>query len=170
MPKGVYERTEGSKIYNKIPVSERFWGKVEKTDYCWEWTGSTTDGYGMIKGENGKNILTHRWSYIEKYKDIPDGLIIRHKCDNRLCVNPDHLETGTHQDNSNDKLSRDRQSCGYGERNSHAVITEVQALEIISKWKSGKYKFKRQLGNEYNLSDSAISALLTGRSWKHLSV
>jgi hypothetical protein len=78
---------------------ERFMSKIIKTNSCWEWTAfKNRDGYGRFK-LNGKMILSHRVSYELFKEDIPDGLTIDHLCRNRDCVNPDHLEVVTHEEN-----------------------------------------------------------------------
>lgn len=74
---------------------------------CLEWTGGKAGpGYGYIHIGNGIQRYVHRISYQLAYGDIPDGLVIRHKCDNPLCVNPEHLETGTHKENMRDSVER----------------------------------------------------------------
>jgi len=80
-------------------VLDRFWAKVEKTDYCWNWIPSKYNGiYGQIFC-SGKLIGVHRFSY-ELFKGmIPTGLVIDHMCKNKRCVNPDHLEAVTHSVN-----------------------------------------------------------------------
>lgn len=77
----------------------RFWDKVLFTTDCWEWQrGLDKDGYGQLT-INTKKIKPHRFSY-ELYKGkIPEGLEIDHLCRNRKCVNPNHLELVTHQEN-----------------------------------------------------------------------
>lgn len=73
---------------------------------CWEWQGAVLGkGYGKFK-KDGKFWLAHRYSYTMYKGPIPDGLVIRHKCHNVLCVNPDHLQTGTHRDNVWDQIER----------------------------------------------------------------
>jgi hypothetical protein len=90
-----------------IGVKERFLSKVDYSnpDGCWIWTGGTsTDGYGRLK-VGGIYMRAHRLSYEFFKGPIPEGLMVRHRCpvqDNRLCVNPDHLIVGTHQDNMDD--------------------------------------------------------------------
>jgi len=77
----------------KVPVSERFWTKVVKTESCWLWTASQgRRGYGYIKGDAGKNVLAHRLSYEWAFGPIADGLEVDHLCRVTSCVNPEHLE------------------------------------------------------------------------------
>lgn len=109
-------------------LAERFWAKVQITPGCWEWTASLhTQGYGQI-GVGRVPRLAHRVSYEMHNGPIPEGLVVRHKCDNKLCVNPDHLELGTHADNSRDAMERGR--LPYGERNPQTRLTAKQVEEI----------------------------------------
>ena len=81
---------------------KRFMEKVNKVDGCWMWTGAKDkDGYGIFS-HDGSAKRAHRLSYIHYKGAIPKGHVIRHSCKN-LCVNPDHLKTGTQQQNMDDK-------------------------------------------------------------------
>ena len=87
-----------------------FWERVEKLgdDDCWIWGGvKDQHGYGRVHFMTNK-IKAHRVSYEMRFGPIPDGNIIRHKCDNPSCVNPNHLEPGTQKDNAVDMSKRGR--------------------------------------------------------------
>jgi hypothetical protein len=73
------------------PLADRLWEKVDKTATCWNWTASTSSGYGQIR--LGPTFLkAHRVSYELLVGPIPDGLTLDHLCRNRRCVNPAHLD------------------------------------------------------------------------------
>ena len=69
----------------------RFMLKVEKTNYCWNYTGHNDNGYGRF-WYKGKGTLAHRWIYENQVGAIPKGMQIDHLCNNRRCVNIKHLE------------------------------------------------------------------------------
>ena len=78
---------------------DRFWSKVNKTNYCWIWTASVNEhGYGQFRF-NGKTSKAHRVSYELIYGSIDAMLVIDHLCKNRLCVNPDHLDLTSQKEN-----------------------------------------------------------------------
>jgi hypothetical protein len=82
----------------KIPIRERFEKLVDKTDYCWNWKGSTRTGYGLFKMD-GRTMSAHRVSYVLEHLTLPEGSVVHHKCGNRLCVRPDHLQCIDPKDN-----------------------------------------------------------------------
>lgn len=89
-------------------ISIRFWDRVAigQPDECWEWQGSLRgDGYGQFYA-HGKHRSVHRFAHYITTLEWPP--VVRHKCDNRRCCNPHHLEGGTQQDNMRDVVERGR--------------------------------------------------------------
>ena len=84
---------------NQMPLVDRFWMKVQKTDGCWNWTGAKLiPGYGTIQ-DNHRKMRAHRLAYELLVGPIPDGLVLDHLCRNKGCVRPDHLEAVTQAEN-----------------------------------------------------------------------
>lgn len=90
---------------------------------CWLWQGKRfPNGYGMFTRIR-KTLLAHRFSYELHVGPIPKGLLIRHRCDNRPCVNPQHLLPGTQAQNIRDAVERGRMP--HGERSTTKLTTEI---------------------------------------------
>ena len=92
----------------KIPLGERFWAKVNKTETCWLWTGGKRPfGYGFIWYE-GRNLSVHRLSFEMHHGPIPEGMVVCHRCDVPSCLNPDHLFLGSQSVNVTDCVQKNR--------------------------------------------------------------
>ena len=80
----------------RVPLEERFWSKVEKTDTCWNWTSAThRDGHGVFWIGKGVSHFAHRVVLKISGIIIPDRMVVDHVCRNRRCVNPGHLRIVT---------------------------------------------------------------------------
>ena len=168
MPSGVYERKPRGPyktVTPRVPAEERFFSQVNKNtgSDCWHWTGYLNKGYGSIR-INGKMIKAHRFSYELHKGDIPESMFILHSCDNSMCVNPEHLSVGSHEDNMRDKVNKNRQA--KGSNNGNSKLTQEQVREIKNKINLGISQ--RQIAKEYRVSNPAINKIKTGRTWAHV--
>lgn len=132
---------------------------------CWEWTGKVLpNGYGTIT-TGGKSTQAHRVSYAIFNGPIADGMMVRHTCDNRLCVKPSHLLLGTHADNMDDRDGRSRQAMGV--QLPQHKLTPESVREIRSLATEGWSQ--NRLAQRYSVSRRAVQALLQGKTWKHVA-
>lgn len=142
----------------------RFFQKVEPNrfdaDQCWYWVGASKgNGYGhaVIDGEN---ITAHRLSYkLFIDKNLDSGLDVCHTCDNRSCVNPDHLFVGTRKENMSDMSLKGR---GAGYHRKH--LKEAHVQEIRQRLNSGHSP--RQIANQTGVAYSTIVNISSGKSYK----
>lgn len=152
------------------PLEERFWEKVKvgEAEECWLWTASCNlQGYGQINlGRKGDGIsLAHRLAWELVRGPIPNVISVCHRCDTPLCVNPNHLFLGTHADNSADMVSKGRQPCG--ERNGHAILTE---LDVKTIWRLlAKGVTHRAIAAMYGVGPSTIYDIKSERNWRYLT-
>jgi|CXWL01.1.fsa_nt_gi hypothetical protein len=152
----------------------RFYANVtiRNAKYCWEWNGTINNyGYGVMYQYRAKRILAHRMSWIIYKGEIPDDKCILHKCDNRRCVNPDHLFLGSRDDNNKDMVSKGRHNPygsrtgkTAGEQHGGSKLTEKDVKMIRNSDQSGS-ELARQLG----VSKTTICDIKKRRIWRHIS-
>lgn len=148
-------------IYCSVECS--FLDRLKKqANGCIEWQGNINNqGYGVLRGNDKKIIQAHRYAWERVNGKIPDGMCICHKCDNRKCVNIEHLFLGTWYDNNHDRSLKGRTA------NSNAKLTIEQVKEI----KRMKHtKSIKELCKIFNMSKSAIGAILNGTAWKNVNI
>jgi len=150
-------------------LEKRFWANVLTTDNnnCWEWQGAlNTEIYGIrygVIGHNYKRKYAHRISYELNNGEIPKGMCVLHKCDNTLCVNPNHLFLGTTTDNGEDRDRKGRQA--KGEKHGMRKLTEEQVKVIFSDSRSS-----RKIAKDYNINKSQILKIKNGTLWRCLNL
>lgn len=149
------------------PLVERFWGKAKRAgpEQCWEWTAAlTTKGYGKIKIK-GRVVEAHRVSLDLAAGSIPEGLCVLHSCDNRRCVNPNHLRVGTKKDNAVDREGRERSHDRTGENNGRAKLTARLVGRIRAEYRGGQCT-QKQLASRYGVGRSTIGRAVRRQNWQ----
>ena len=147
----------------------KFNDKIDKTtdeQGCWLYTKCILrSGYGQVWWK-GKKRLAHVVSYLLSGRTIPEGYVVCHSglCKNkRHCVNPDHLTADTHANNMGRDKVRDGTD-GKGERNTNAVLTVQDVLEIRRRVGESQ----TQLAKEFGIKQAAIWKILNRKTWKHI--
>ncbi len=138
-----------------------FWLKIDKDvpNGCWHWTGTRKkdgphgQGYGQVSYRK-KLHVTHRIAWDLKHGKIKKGLFVLHKCDNRICCNPDHLFLGTKKDNTHDMMDKGRQ-CAKLTPDVVAVIRHACKYEIKQK----------EVAAYFGVSRGLIGHIIQGRNW-----
>lgn len=146
-----------------IKRREKFLGKCNVSDGCWVWSGmKSKTGYGQVK-RDGKFIFAHRYSYMIHVGEIGSFFVL-HKCDNRLCVNPDHLFLGTQKDNQQDMKAKKRHV--FGERSPNAKLSEQDVLEMYRLHDSGIGTIR--LARQFGVTKNLVWRIVRGLQWTHL--
>lgn len=185
-------RRHGDPLFVIAPI-DRFWRQVDRSsaEGCWEWQGSRTpNGYGLFKAD-GRRTVAHRWLYQHLNGPLGADIDVRHRCDNRPCVRPDHLIHGTRADNMADAVERNRIARGErhgsrthpesrrngaltkpekvarGEAHGHARLTEDRVREIRRRYASGEKQTAIALSMGETVS--LIGKIVRRTRWGHVS-
>lgn len=138
------------------------WVEIADTDECIEFPGSRVDGYGNFRFQD-RIYKAHIASYLVHVGEIPEGLLVRHSCDNRPCVNPRHLSIGTHEDNKRDSMERGRHT--HGSRAKTSVLSESDVIllrTVDADIPAG------EAAKKYGITVGHVSNVRRGRVWKHV--
>lgn len=159
-------------------VAQRFWAKVAMLEPhdCWVWqAGMTHRGYGAF-AFRGKPSRAHRVAWVLTNGEIPEGMLVCHRCDNPPCVNPAHLFLGTSAENNHDMVRKGRQvrpprdetKVNYvrGERSPNAKLTACAVREIRALRAAGVTQ--KAVAETYRVTISLISLIDRGLVWAHL--
>lgn len=159
-------------------LAERFWQKVSipaNAQDCWIWKGHVNGiGYGELNAKGtGKNVGSHRASWMLHFGEIPKGQCVCHNCptgDNRACVNPSHLWLGTKSENTLDMWSKGRGLAPYnperGEQRYNHKLTEK--LVTIAKKRCALGEHQRSVAARLGVSQTTIWRAVRGLTWKHV--
>lgn len=173
--KRIYKRPK-EKLYRKFCSrlcrdTFRFYDKIDKINglnhpvhgKCWEWIGHAhgNNGYGGIS-DGGKIVYVHRFSYKFFVGEIPGKLKVLHKCDNRKCVNPNHLFLGTLLDNSQDMVRKGRHSTKNYKRKGQKL--SIDDVRIIKKRIKDGDKSKI-IARDYGVTDRHMFDIKKGYKW-----
>ena len=135
---------------------------------CINWSkGLAHNGYGLTT-RNNKTYRAHRLAYCDyhniDHSDIK-GQVVRHTCDNRKCINPEHLVIGTHQDNMDDRAVRNRTA--KGEAHGNAKLLEVDIRTIRNRYISGsKEHGLSAIAKDFGVSSQTVSNIINRRQWQ----
>lgn len=164
----------------------RFWKQVEKDvgeerhpglGLCWEWRGRTNPrrfGYGVVSVYRTM-VAAHRVAWMVDRGPIPEGLWVLHRCDNPVCVRPDHLFLGTHHDNMADMRRKGRGPSRTawclanptlvmrGERHPCAKLTVAKVIEIRRRIASGETQ--QAVADSYGVKRESVREIIKGRNW-----
>lgn len=151
-----------------ISLKERFNKKVIKNkNECWGWKGYIgKNPYPQMLYKKPKRVLIHRVSWLIHKGPVPNGLFVLHKCDNKICTNPDHLFLGTIKDNSDDMISKGRQVILRGESIGTSKLKELQVIDILNMLKDKRTI--SEISRIFYVSRKLIREIRDNKSWKHI--
>lgn len=145
-------------------LRERFGSRaIHRPSGCIEWSGKMyPNGYGALMHLR-KWRLAHRVAWELERGAIPLGLSVLHRCDNRACVNVEHLFLGTQADNIHDAKNKGRLRGVRGAANYRAKLTDADVRDIRER--AGRGVLQRVLADDYGVSPKQISVIVSGKQW-----
>lgn len=154
-------KTATRKSPTGTPLDMRLARMAVPSGDCLVWRGGTNGkGYGSMI-VSGKRVYAHRIAWTLARGPIPDGMQVLHRCDNRPCINVEHLFLGTALDNQRDAVAKGRNQ--HGERHAHARLTAADVVAIRASALS-----MGALAARYGVSKGAIQKIIERRNWRHV--
>lgn len=149
-------------VTNDLLERLRFYAPAGAPDECWEWTAALNKGYGAMAVQGSRMRQAHvvAWELHHK-QPLPAGRMIRHSCDNPPCTNPAHLLIGTHADNMQDKIDRQRWAQSIS-KYRHRTPEEVQAIQIAA----AAGVSLGQLARQYRCSRATVGRIVNGEQFQ----
>lgn len=144
-----------------------FWTKVDRAPgfgprgACWKWSGANSEGYGVLRWQ-GNRERAHRVAYFLWFGEWPGTAVVRHDCDNTICVRPTHLRLGTQLDNIADRHSRGRDAKSRGERNGRCVLADATCRRISKLYASEMFSWN-DLAEMFGVSKRQIGNIVSGK-------
>lgn len=156
----------GDVHYKPKSARDRFWSRVDRSRKCWIWTGAVShSGYGAACLD-GRQMSAHRIAYTLHHGPIPDGMLVCHTCDNKLCTNPKHLFIGTTMDNMADKMNKGRHDCARGEKQAFSKLSQADVVLIRDRARKGEKQAR--LAEEFGVMQNTINRIVNRKRWKHV--
>lgn len=134
----------------------------ESEDSCWEWSGyRDRDGYGLLKLDK-RQQRAHRLAHLEWIGPLDPGQIVLHSCDNPSCINPRHLRAGSHMDNAQDRMVKDRSV--HGARHPLAKLSASDVAEIHRRTALGESGIS--IARSFGISNVTCCRIRRGVVWE----
>lgn len=157
------------------PMGDRLleWSTPVTETGCWLWLGASDNRqfpflpYGQI-WFRGRTLRAHRISYEHFVGVIPKGMLVLHKCDVPLCINPDHLFLGTHRDNTMDMIRKGRfekvlEMFHRGENSHYSKLKNAQVLAIRD-----DPRIQNVIARDYDICQKMVSNIKRRKAWRHI--
>lgn len=145
---------------NEIQTQARFWTHVNvisesNSNKCWLWTGAQNGrGYGIASIGKGKTMLAHRYVAQLRENTLPKETVVRHTCDNPLCVRPDHLIVCEQKENMVDMMQKGRKQTKL----NPLAVRDIRTRQLSR----AEYALK------YGVSQYTVVEVQLGYSWAWL--